>query len=183
MRKLANDLKKMLDGLAYQDAGEHLSFQQKLRVLDIDTTQPNSTISPSSTKRIALITDQHDTPAIIDTVIQECTRFDAHLDILHLGPLSPVNAECMETCLQQSDTSYQFIELNTDATAELSQYIKQHPSLAFLISRQGAHQIEILLEKAESLYGTHLPVPRVFIQLEQPPMPDETTPVPIPQGA
>ena len=62
MRQLADDLKHMLAGLAYQDVSENLTFKQKLRVLDIDssTQQSSRTRSLTHTKRIALLAEDKD---------------------------------------------------------------------------------------------------------------------------
>ena len=55
------------------------------------------------------------------------------------------------------------VAVTDQAAVELSKYIKQHASLAFLVTRQDASHIEALLKKTELLYGSRLPVPLVFI--------------------
>ena len=90
-------------------------------------------------------------------------HLDAQLDVLHIDPLSPVSSSHIATRLQQSNTRYQTIALTDQAAVELSKYIKQHASLAFLVTRQDASHIEALLKKTELLYGSRLPVPLVFI--------------------
>jgi len=70
MRKLSNSLKRILTGLAYQDAGEYLSMKDKINVLGDTETQVAKTWQrsrtwqksrngndKSKTRRIALITD------------------------------------------------------------------------------------------------------------------------------
>jgi hypothetical protein len=141
MIKLSEDLKQMLTGLAYQDAGDFLSIREKMKVLGDDPENHKEMMTPSLgfeprqiVKSIALVSDGRGLEAPLDYAIDACQRKNAKIDLLVHGTSNAENTSAIERKIQNSGVSYQRIQLEATALNSIIEYIVKHPSLLYLIA-------------------------------------------------
>ena len=169
--KLSNDLKKMLSGLAYQNAGEALSMREKLSVLGYDTESEDKTSAPKlsvagkpATKRIALISDGRGLGAPLDYAIETCSRQNAKIDLLVHDLVDTANISALEYQIREAGLDCQRIHLGVNTIDDLVHYICNHPSLIFLVAMPDDAVAKILVEDVIPKRGGRIHVPMVLIE-------------------
>lgn len=170
MKKLSNDLKKILTGLAYQDAGEFLSMHEKMKVLGYGPetrkeplAAPRKVVRPA-TKRIALISDGRGLGAPLDYAIDACLRQDARIDLLVHGAMDTEGISALEKQVQKAGLDCQRIKLGVNAVEDIVDYICNHPSLIFLVAMPDDAAARVLIEEVIPQRGGRIPVPLVLIE-------------------
>lgn len=118
MAKLSEELKKMLAGLAHQDAGEFLSMHDRMNVLgygpgirEKPLAAHRKVVRRPATKRIALISDGRGLGAPLDYAIDACLRQDAQIDLLTHGAIDTESISVLEKQVQQAGLDCQHIQL------------------------------------------------------------------------
>lgn len=171
MKALSNQLKKVLTALAYQDAGEFLSMQEKMEVLGYGSAARKQPMAVSGnavrkpvTKRIALITDGRGFGAPLDYAMEACLRQDAQIDLLVHGAVDTENVSVLKKQVLQSGIDCQQIELGFNAVSHIVEYICNHPSLIFLVAMPDDEAARVLIEEVIPERGGRLPVPLVLIE-------------------
>lgn len=152
MKPLSNALKKMLNGLAYADAGEHLSRRQKSAYLEnVNQTVEDSPIpapTPSKTKartsakrRVAMYLGSELPPAMMDYVIDTCASLEHDLTVLTFesGMVSSVLLEPYSERLQASGIDMEIARLNGEPIKGLARYLRSRPEVAFLACKDSGY--------------------------------------------
>ncbi|RLA04797.1 MAG: hypothetical protein DRQ47_02815 [Gammaproteobacteria bacterium] len=171
MKRLSNGLKKMLAGLAHQDAGEFLSMGEKLEVLGYGTktkekplAAPRKVVRRPVTKRIALISDGRGLGAPLDYAIEACLRQGAQIDLLTHGAIDTEIISVLEKQVQQAGLDCQHIQLGVNVVDDLIDYIFDHRSLIFLVAIPDDNVARVLIEDVIPKRGGRIPVPLVLIE-------------------
>jgi hypothetical protein len=171
MAKLSDDLKKMLAGLAHQDAGEFLSMHDKMRVLgcgpearEKPLAAPRKVVRRPATKRIALISDGRGLGAPLDYAIDACLRQDAQIDLLVHGAIDTETISVLEKQVQQAGLDCQTIQLGVHVVDDIVEYIFDHPSLIFLVAMPDDAAARVIIEEVIPKRGGRIPVPLVLIE-------------------
>ena len=176
MTTLSEDLKKMLTGLAYQDAGDFLSIREKMTVLGNGSENPGKPDIPSNmiesqigrtravTKRIAFISNGSGLGAPLDYAIDACLRQNAQLDLLIHGSADSKNISTLERKIKNSGVSYQRIQLEVNAVDGIVDYIAKHPSLIYLIAMPDDDVARVLIEEVLPGRRRRIQIPVVLIE-------------------
>jgi len=172
LKKLTEDLKRMLTGLAYQDAGEFLPMNEKLRAFGVGVNPEEAT--PPTTervlqqiptrKRIALVSDGFGSEALVDYAMHTCQRLGAQLDLLFHGS---ANAEWKDEVvgqLRRERVSYHRINLSANAAEDIAEYIHNQLQLLYILAQPNDPAVNELMEEMTLTRGKHLAVPMVLIE-------------------
>jgi hypothetical protein len=172
MAKLSDDLKRMLAGLAHQDAGEFLSMHDKMKVLGYGpetrekplAAAPRKLVKRAATRRIALISDGRGVGAPLDYAIDACLRQDAQIDLLVHGAIDTESISALEKQVQQAGLDCQTIQLGVHVVDDIVEYIFDHPSLIFLVAMPDDAAARVIIEEVIPKRGGRIPVPLVLIE-------------------
>ena len=171
MTKLSEDMKQMLTGLAYQDAGDFLSIREKMEVLDNSAesrrkpgTAPRMLETRAATKRIAFISNGRGLDAPLDYAIDACLRQNAQIDLLIHGTADSENTLALEKKIKNSGVSYQRIQLEITAVSSITDYIAKHPSLLYLIAMPDDDVARVLIEEVLPSRRRRIQIPVVLIE-------------------
>ena len=172
MKKLTEDLKRMLTGLAYQDAGEFLPMNEKLKAFGVGM-EPEETTSPNTEKvlqqiptrkRVALISDGFGSGALVDYAMHTCQRLGAQLDLLFHGPANTEWKDDVVRQLRHERVSYHRVNLSANAAADIAEYIHNQHQLLYILAQPNDPAVTELMEEAMLTRGKHLAVPMVLIE-------------------
>ncbi len=164
MKKLADDLKRMLTGLAHQHESEFLPMRAKLKTLGVGKEAQTFHPHNKPRKRISLVSDGRFARAPLDYAVQTCERLSAQLDLLIYGPFSQENLGALTQQLDKAHLAHEHIVMSGNITQSILNYIRGHPSIAYLIGRENDPEIRALVEIETSLRNARLPVPLVLVK-------------------
>jgi len=176
MAKLSEDLKRMLTGLAYQDAGDFLSRSEKIKVLGNGTENPGKPNTPArmletriagtrvATKCIAFISNGRGLGAPLDYAIDAALRQNAQIDLLIHGSAGSENTSALENKIKNSGVSYQRIQLQVTTVSSIVDYIVKHPSLLYLIAMPDDDVARVLIEEVLPGRRRRIQIPVVLIE-------------------
>ncbi len=171
MTKLSKDLKRMLTGLAYQDAGDFLSISEKMKVLDngADNRKKQKTIlrkiaTRPATKRIAFISNGRGLGAPLNYAIEACLRQNAQIDLLIHGTADSEKTSALGKKIKNSGVGYQQIQLEVNAIDSIAEYIAKHPSLLYLIAMPDDDVARVLIEEVLPGRRRRIQIPVVLIE-------------------
>lgn len=168
MKKLTEDLKRMLDGLAFQDAADYLSMDEKLRKIDrpgqADSPVAATTVVPRATPgRVAVVINKGSTEAALAHALQSCQRLGAHLDLLLSGPSSRERMLQLEAAVQRAGVAFQSIYLSGPVASGIADYAGQKHSLIYIVAALDDPDIAEMVEEAPPTRRKYLPVPLVLV--------------------
>jgi hypothetical protein len=171
MKKLSKDLKRILAGLARQDAGESLSRRDTMAVPGagvVKQSRPGSRTSDTggraSARRIALISDGRGLGAPLDYVIDACTRQEAKIDVLVHGAVDPANIAALEGRIREAGLDCGKIQLGTQSLDKIVDYVYNHAALMFLVAMPDDRAVRALIDDLGSKRRARLPVPLVLVE-------------------
>lgn len=178
MKKLTEDLKRMLDGLAFQDAGDYLSMDEKLRQIGRSdqagtpgAAKPAAPHAHTTPGRVAVVINKGSTEAAFAHALQSCQRLGAHLDLLLSGPYSRQRIVQLETAGQRAGVAIQSIYLSGPIARAVADYAGQHHSLIYIVAALDDPDIAGMVEAAPPSRRKYLPVPLVLVG-SKPPKPE-----------
>jgi hypothetical protein len=170
MFKLTDDLKRILTGLAYQDAGELLTTRDKIKLLgvspqghDAAASTPLKMVKRPVTQRIALISDGRGQGAPLDYAIETCSRIEGKIDLLIHSTKSKVVITALEERIRSAGLQYQTIQLGTLPVDEIAQHIHSQPAITSIIAMPDDATIRPIMDQFISGCGGTIPVPMVLI--------------------
>ena len=179
MKRLSKDIKRMLAALGYQHAGDYLSPRQKAGVVgyaerDSVVTAPASRVIPvPAVKRVALLTDGRGEGAPLDYVIETCSRPNASVDLFVHGVVDTGHLDGLKRRLANAGISHRSSMLDLDVVAGISDYLRKHSSLLFLVAMPHDPLARRLSEELVPARVVRMPVPLVMIE-DQPGRPRAT---------
>ena len=171
MKKLNNKLKRMLNGLAYQDAGEYLPMREKMDLVGYGprTTTPSRRppawrpARASATRRIALISDARGADALFDYAIDVSSRQHAAIDLLIHGVADTAGIAAMVNQVRAAGLEHGYVRLGLKPVNDIVDYIYRHPSLGFLLATPEDKVARTLIEEVIPKRRGRIPVPLVLI--------------------
>ena len=168
MKKLSDDIRRMMDGLAHQDAADYLSMRDKYRELGIGPRQDRElteTGGRNPRRRVALVSDGRDTGAHIDYAIDACRRQRAGLDIVLHGKaaMNKAGANRLLERVRGLGIDAGLVTLDGSTVQALNDYVAQRPSLLLLVAEAGDALSRAFTESAMSR-SQRLYVPMVMIE-------------------
>jgi hypothetical protein len=170
MIKLSDDLKRILSGLASQDAGEFLSMHEKMKVLGIGSetrlkpsAPPLNLVKKPATYRIAFVSDGRGVGAPLDYAIGACLRQGAKIDLLIHGTTDAASVSALESQVRAAGLDCHHIQLGMEPVEDIIDYISNHPSLIFLVALQDDDAAKVLIE-VTPMRGGRIRVPLVLIE-------------------
>ncbi len=150
MKKLTDTLKKMLNALAHQHAGEHLTNRQKAEALGnssqvIEKMKEPEIVAESaetSTRRqVALYTGSELPAELMSYVIETCTSLQHDLTVLSSETKSAADAllEPYKAALNEAGIKMQLVTLSDNPINSLTKYLKGRPEIAFLACKENGY--------------------------------------------
>jgi len=171
LKKLTEDLKRILTGLAYQDAADYLPMGEKLKAFGVGmdteaTSQRREKVLRQipTRKRVALVSDGFGAEALVDYALHTCERLGAQLDLLFHGSANAEWKDEVVNQLRRERVSYHRINLSTNAAEDIAEYIRSQPQLLYILAQPNDPAVNALMEEAALSRGKHLAVPMVLIE-------------------
>lgn len=171
MIKLTQEIKRMLNALAFADAGEGLSLSQKTQFLNRNTAAENAipagTAAPVQAKnerqQVALYMGSELPADMMHYVVQTCGRLKHGLTVLTFQTggtardlLSPYTDE-----LAAAGITMKMVLLAGDPVSGLARYLRRHPEVAFLACKETGYLGRSFLNGTQR--QDILPVPVVLV--------------------
>ncbi len=171
MTKLTQELKRMLNALAFADAGEYLTLRQKTECLEqkpgasnaIQATTPTPVQPTSERQQVALYMGSELPADMMHYVVQTCGRLKHGLTVLTFQTdgaaralLSPYTDE-----LAVAGINMKTILLTGDPVSGLARYLRRHPEVAFLACKETGYLGRSFLNGSQP--QDVLPVPVVLV--------------------
>jgi len=167
MKKLGKDLKRMLAGLAYQDASEFSSMRDKMKVLGntplTRDQQPPATFRAAE-RCIAIISDGRGLGTPLSYAIDAGIRQHASIDLLVHGPADAEGVAEQENRIRAAGLGCRCIQLGPVTADNIAGYIRSHASLIFLVAMPDDAAARILMEEVIPRRDSRIPVPLVLIE-------------------
>ena len=171
MTKLTSELKRILAGLAYQDAGDYLSMHDKLELLGAGpeapaqpAARPHGSASGAIAKRVALISDGRGLGAPLDYALETCLRQGAQIDLLVHGAPDPRSIAGLESQVRRRGLTSQRVDLGARIVADIIDYVRSQPSVIFLVAMPDDPAARVLMEEVIPRRKGLIPVPLVLIE-------------------
>ena len=154
MKRLTEDLKRMLNALALQDAGDFLPMRDKMHALNGGVLPPQG-----EARRVALLSDGRDSNEALHYALNACGNQQASLDLVLYGEARN-QVEELRQQLQGSAIAYEIILLGKQSVASLGDYLNSRHSLTYLVaSADDPLALELTKESSPHLGGRlHLPM-------------------------
>ena len=170
MKKLTEDLKRMLDGLANQDAGEFLPMDAKLQHV-IGDSHPEKSVAGqttaaqprAATRRIAVVINKGSTEAAFRHALQASQRLETHLDLLLCGPVSRERVQQLEAAARRAGVSFRSIYLSGPVARGVADYTGQYFSLIYVVAPVDDPDMAEMIEETLPARRRYLPVPLVLV--------------------
>lgn len=177
MKKLTRDLKRMLSGLALQDAGEYLPMSDKLSLLGIGKVNTKESrdakmgaahrTRKATGKRLVLLCGDRMPESVIDYVVNASQLHSTGVDVLTFDKADSDEdiAGDVKRRLRQSGCDVSIIKLQQSElpARAIRDYILCHPSSSYLIApANDTVANEIVGER--TLHYRGCPIPIVLVQ-------------------
>lgn len=173
MKALTKAVKQMLDALAYEHAGEHLSTKEKTFVLSEELGTINNTSSTvfepakarsgSNVRRVALYLGSELPSEVVDYVIETCSRLGHELTALTFQSESTGRAllRPYKQALDTAGVKMELVTLSGDPITGLARYLRSHSEVAFLACKDSGYLGRSYLKGTQRKDA--LPVPVVVV--------------------
>ena len=174
MKKLSSDLKRMLSALAFADAGELLSTQAKLDILQPGSV--NTTHTPVYTTlkaqqnskpkaQVAILFDGHASEAVLDYVKNMPYNTSAETSILAHGKDSnlAMKTEQLSQRLLTTGRKNTITYLNHEASDIFQDYCNRNPELRYMIAPKDDLLAREIIDNPE-FHSHSQSVPLILIQ-------------------
>ena len=171
MKMLTENLKRVLAGLAHQDAAEFLSTGDKMKVLGAGAETEEQTREPArkiarkpAGRRIALISDGRGLGAPLDYVVDAGVRQGATIDLLIHRAVDPAAIQRIENRIRAAGLASCRIWLGMKPVDDIVTYICNHPSLILVVGMPDDDSVKVLVEEVIPKRGGRVPVPLALIE-------------------
>lgn len=171
MIKLTTEIKRMLNALAFADAGEGLSLSQKTQYLSrkpgAENAIPAGTPAPiqakSERQQVALYMGSELPADMMHYVMQTCGRLKHGLTVLTFQSDSAARALLSPYAdeLAQAGIAMNTVLLTGDPVSGLARYLRRHPEVAFLACKETGYLGRSFLNGTQP--QDVLPVPVVLV--------------------
>lgn len=167
MTKLTENIKRMLNALAYANAGENLSIHEKRVYLShpepIVAVLADPVAEASAQKQVALYMGSELSADVMNYVMQTCARLNHGLTVLTFQPDYHAQAllNSYQEALAAAGIKLKLEILAGDPLHSLARYLRRHPAVAFLACNESGFLGRGLLNGTQR--QDLLPVPVVLV--------------------
>lgn len=173
MKALTKAVKQMLDALAHEHAGEHLSMRDKNAILgeELETLkntgssvfEPTKTRAASNVRRVALYLGSELPAEVMDYVIDTCASLGHELTVLTFQSESAGKAllHPHEQALEAAGIDMEMVTLTGEPLNGLARYLRNHSEVAFLACKDSGYLGRSYLKGTQRQDA--LPVPVVVV--------------------
>lgn len=171
MTKLTEELKRMLNALAFADAAEYLTPRQKTAYLNRKSAadnivQADTTVQTQATRerrQVALYMGSELPADMMHYVVQTCGRLKHGLTVLTFQSDSTARALLSPYAdeLADAEIAMKIVPLTGDPVSGLSRYLRRHPEVAFLACKETGYLGRSFLNGTQR--QDILPVPVVLV--------------------
>lgn len=171
MIKLTEELKRMLNALAFADAGENLTLSQKTHYLNrnpgtVNAIPADTAVLPQITgerQQVALYMGSELPADMMHYVVQTCGRLKHGLTVLTFQSDSTARALLAPYVdeLAAAGISMKTVILSGDPVSGLARYLRRHPQVAFLACKETGYLGRSFLNGTQR--QDILPVPVVLV--------------------
>lgn len=164
MKRLSEDLKRMLNALALQDAAEFLPMQDKLTSVG---TQAGGRVDGAAQKqlsprRVAVLSDGGNSSEVLEYALNACQRQQASLDLVLYGE-GRKQAEEIRNQLRRRGIAHEIILLGKQSLEALADYLTARRKLAYLVAPADDELARQLTEETSPLPSGRLNLPMVLV--------------------
>ncbi len=170
LKKLTEDLKRMLTGLAHQNAGEMLPMHEKLEAVGVElepkqaASNASRVLRPMPTrKRIAIISDGTGVEMLMDYALHTFSWFGAQFDLLFHGATDDRWADNVVKQLRREGVAYHRVELSDDTVQDVAAYIQNQHLLTYILAQPNDLIVNKLMEEEVLKKGMKPAIPMVLI--------------------
>lgn len=170
MKKLTDDLKRMLTGLAHQNAGEMLPIHEKLKAVGVDLepkqipSTTEQTLKPiPNRKRIAIISDGTGVELLIDYALHTFSWFGAQFDLLFHGADDNKWEENAVKQLRREGVVFHRVELSDNTVQDIADYIQNEHLLTYILAQPNDLVVNKLMEEEALKKGMKQAIPMILI--------------------
>ena len=163
MKKLTTGIKKILNGFAFADVGEHLTARQKYKALA--TTPKVAVAEPAAPvvqirPQVALYLGSEISAEIIQYTEQTCARLQHGLTVLTLQSEESARAQLAPYMdpLNAAGIELRLVCMKGDPLNVLADTLRRRPEVAFLICSEDGYFGHNLLNRANRAGGMPIPV-------------------------
>lgn len=171
MTKLTEELKRMLNALAFADAAEYLTPRQKTAYLNRKSAadniaQADTTVQTQVTRerrQVALYMGSELPADMMHYVVQTCGRLKHGLTVLTFQSDSTARALLSPYADELADAgiAMKIVPLTGDPVSGLARYLRRHPEVAFLACKETGYLGRSFLNGTQR--QDILPVPVVLV--------------------
>lgn len=170
MTKLTNEIKRMLNALAFANAGEHLTLRQKSSHLNASTGAAIAAATPAPAQpatgrrqQVALYMGSELPEDMMQYVLQTCSRLNHGLTVLTFQSESSAQAllSPYSDAFAAAGITVKQVQLSGDPVAGLARYLSRHPEVAFLACNETGYLGRSFLNGTQR--QDVLPVPVVMV--------------------
>ena len=171
MTKLTEELKRMLNALAFADAAEYLTPRQKIAYLNRKSgadniVQADTAVQAQATserRQVALYMGSELPADMMHYVVQTCSRLKHGLTVLTFQSDSAAHALLSPYAdeLANAGISMKTVLLTGDPVSGLARYLRRHPEVAFLACKETGYLGRSFLNGTQR--QDILPVPVVLV--------------------
>lgn len=171
MKRLSENLKRILNALALQDAGEFLSTNSKLDMLGVGTGNPDATTAESRRaapprRRVALLSDGENIEGILQYALEACQRQKATLDLVLHG-IGKQMSEKLRDQIMAHDVVHEMILLGEESVSALVEYLNLRRSLFYVIAPADDRLALELTQRVAPAPGGLMYLPIVLVDRKQ----------------
>jgi hypothetical protein len=160
MKKLADQIKQALDGLAFADIGERIGRREKYAALFPDDVSPERITAPAASRKwIALGVGDTLPPYVMAYVIGACRRMQADLLLISLDAMQ-VRTLLADYLPELHGIGCQTEELASASATSVVQALDRHRGVLFAVSAADNDPVHPLLRARR---GVRSPVPVVLV--------------------
>lgn len=167
--KLTQELKRMLNALAYADASENLSMRQKAKMLvgtPVEAKKPEIKQTVAVRPQVALYMGSELPADVIQYVVQTCNQLKHGLTVLTLQTESEARALLApyQSLLDENNIELNLIALTGEPISSLARTLKRRPEVAFMVCNESGYLGNGLLKGRVGKDA--IPVPVVMVTSE-----------------
>jgi hypothetical protein len=169
--KLTDDIKRMLDALAYANAGDYLTLPQKDRILQGSpapasaegTAALTPPAPPARRPHVGLYLGSELSADVMHYVTQTCARLRHDLTVLTFESETEARALLApyQAMLDKAETGLSFVVISGEPPAALAGALRRRPEIAFLVCNEAGYLGHSLMAGRQG--KDVLPVPVVMV--------------------
>ncbi len=174
--KLTDDIKRMLNALAYANAGDYLTLPQKDRVLQdsaapasVDATAAAGPAAPAARRpHVGLYLGSELSADVMQYVTQTCARLRHDLTVLTFESETEARALLApyQAMLDKAGTGLSIVVVSGEPPAALARALRRRPEIAFLVCNEAGYLGHSLMAGGQAKDG--MPVPVVMVAANEP---------------